>query len=84
MNQAGIPMPLLRDPKVGVSSLSFTLVVVAALNVQLALINLFANFVKGVDVTNALYWFGMCSALYFGRSIVSSKDKIEINAEKKE
>jgi len=83
LNVAGIPIPLFRDPKTRQASISFTLVVISALNVQISLVNLFAQIFKGIDVANSLYWFGMCSALYFGRSVVSGKDKQTIDAEEK-
>ena len=68
LNKYGIPLPMIRDPKTGLGSVSLTLVFLSSIYVQLALINAFAQFFKGVDIVNALYWHGMSLALYFGRS----------------
>jgi len=67
LNKYGIPLPMIRDPKTGLGSVSLTLVFLSSIYVQLALLNTFAQFFKGVDIVNALYWHGMCLALYFGR-----------------
>ena len=83
MNEFGIPMPMIRDPKTGKSSVSLTLVILSSVYVQLALINMFAKFFKGVDITNALYWHGMCVALYYGRSFSKDGDKVSIGNENK-
>ena len=74
MNKYGVPVPTARDPKTGLGSVSFSLVCVSSLIVVFALLNMFAKLVQGVDVVNALYWNGMCLALYFGRS--HKKDEI--------
>lgn len=78
LNSLGIPMPMVRDPKTGASSVSLTLVFLSSIYVQLALLNSFALMFKGIDVTNALYWHGMCVALYFGRSIKKDGNKTEL------
>ena len=68
LNKYGIPLPMVRDPKTGLGSVSLTLVFMSSIYVQLALLNMFAQMFKGVDIVNALYWHGMSLALYFGRS----------------
>jgi hypothetical protein len=78
MNSMGLPMPMVRDPKTGASSVSLTLVFLSSVYVQLALLNSFAQMFKGVDITNALYWHGMCVALYFGRSYKKDGNKAEL------
>jgi hypothetical protein len=83
LNSLGIPMPMVRDPKTGASSVSLTLVFLSSIYVQLALLNSFALMFKGIDVTNALYWHGMCVALYFGRSYKKDGAKVELDGEDK-
>lgn len=63
-----MPLPMIRDPKTGLGSVSLTLVFMSSIYVQLALLNTFAQMFQGVDIVNALYWHGMSLALYFGRS----------------
>ena len=78
LNKNGIPMPMVRDPLTGKGSVSLTLVFLSSIYVQLALLNMFAQMFKGVDIVNALYWHGMSLALYYGRSF-SKKDDISID-----
>lgn len=79
MNEKGLPVPVCRDPKTGQASVSLTLVVVSAFYVQVGILNSIANVFKGVDMQSALYWFGMCSALYFGRKISGDGKVIKID-----
>jgi len=82
-NKLGLPLPLIRDPKTGGGSVSLTLVFISSIYVQLALLNSIALIFKGVDVTNALYWHGICVSLYFGRTIRKEKDKVSIGGSEK-
>lgn len=81
MNDAGVPLPMARDPKTGKGSVSLSLVFLSSVYVQLALLNSFAQMFKGVDITNALYWHGLCLTLYFGRSFKKDGNKIEISGD---
>lgn len=74
LNKYGIPLPMIRDPRTGLGSVSLTLVILSSVYVQLALLNMFAQMFKGVDIVNALYWHGMSLALYFGRSFKKDGD----------
>ena len=74
LNKYGIPLPMIRDPRTGLGSVSLTLVILSSIYVQLALLNMFAQMFKGVDIVNALYWHGMSLALYFGRSFKKDGD----------
>jgi hypothetical protein len=84
MNQAGIPIPVARDPATGKGSVTFTLVAVSAGIVAIGLLNSFAKVFKGVDMVNALYWNGMCLAAYLGRRMNGDGKKIEIEGKKEE
>ena len=81
LNKFGIPLPMIRDPRTGLGSVSLTLVFMSSIYVQLALLNMFAQMFQGVDIVNALYWHGMSLALYFGRSF---KKEGDISLEKQE
>ncbi|CAB4124486.1 hypothetical protein UFOVP53_4 [uncultured Caudovirales phage] len=81
MNAKGVPLPLIRDSKTGIGSVSLTLVVLSSIYVQLALLNSFAQFFKGVDIQNALYWHGLCLTLYFGRSFKKDGNKVEVSGD---
>ena len=81
LNKHGVPIPMIRDPRTGLGSVSLTLVFLSSMYVQLALLNMFAQMFKGVDIVNALYWHGMSLALYFGRSFKKDEKSISIDTE---
>jgi hypothetical protein len=81
LNKLGIPLPMVRDPRTGLGSVSLTLVFLSSIYVQLALLNTFAQMFKGVDIVNALYWHGMSLALYFGRSFKKDADSISVESD---
>jgi hypothetical protein len=65
----GIPVFTFRDPVTQKPSASFTLLVISSGLVIFGLINKIANLVDGVDIENALQFFGICAGLYFGRKL---------------
>lgn len=81
MNEHGIPAPLFRAD--GKPSITATLVIVSSFVVLLSLLNSAAAIFKGVDVTNALYWNGLCIGAYLGRKVTGDGKKIEITSEDK-
>jgi hypothetical protein len=81
-NSAGIPLPLARDPKNGRGSVSLTLVFLSFNLVFFGLIGKVTRIIGDVDMTNALWLFGICTSLYFGRKI--SKDGNKVNVEGKD
>ena len=46
LNKYGIPLPMIRDPRTGLGSVSLTLVILSSVYVQLALLNMFAQMFK--------------------------------------
>lgn len=80
MNEAGIPLPLIRLD--GKPSISATMMFISFNTALLGQIGKFAGFLGGIDLTQANYLFGICASLYFGRKITSSKENQTI--EKKE
>jgi hypothetical protein len=71
--EKGIPVPILRDAVTQKPSASFTLLVVSSGLVIFGLINKAAKLVDGIDMPNALQFFGICAGLYFGRKLTSDK-----------
>lgn len=75
LQDLGLPLIWLRDPVNKQPSVSLSIMMISFLIVILSLINIFANIVKGVDISNSMYLFIITSGLYFGRSIVRKDDK---------
>lgn len=78
-NTLGIPFPLVRDPKSGIGSVSLTLVFLSFNLVFFGLIGKVTKFIGDVDMTNALWLFGVCCSLYFGRNIKRDGNKVEMS-----
>ena len=84
-NSRGVPVPLIRDPKTGMGSVSLTLVFLSFNVVLAGLIGKITKFLGDVDMTNSLWLFGICTSLYFGRTFSKSKDgEIKLTIEKEE
>ena len=73
-NKDGIPFPLVRDPKKGRGSVSLTLVFLSFNLAFFGTIGKFTNLVGDVDLTNALWLFGVCASLYWGRHVKKNAD----------
>jgi hypothetical protein len=73
----GIPVPIFRDPITQKPSASFTLLVTSSGLVIFGLLNKVAKLVDGVDIENALQFFGICAGLYFGRKLTGDKKEEE-------
>ncbi len=78
LNQLGIPLPFIRDPKTSGPSVTLTLMLIAFSVVLLGLIGKMAK-ILDVDLQQALYLFMVCSGLYLGRKIQSGNSSIENN-----
>lgn len=77
-NTLGIPLPMVKDPKSGKGSVSLTLVFLSFNLVFFGLIGKVTRLIGDVDMTNALWLFGICTSLYFGRNIKKDGAKIEV------
>ena len=66
INLNGVPLPLARDPKTKIGSVSLTLVFISSIMVILGLID--KGKLSVVDIENALEFFYASSFLYFGRN----------------
>lgn len=67
-NSYGIPLPLVRDPKLGTGSVSLTLVFISSIMVILGLVGKWSGKLGVIDINNALEFFYASSFLYFGRN----------------
>lgn len=79
MNEMGVPLPLVRDPKTKRGDVALTLVFLSSLWVQIGLVGKFTHWFQGIDMGQALNWFYACSALYWARKMsTDGKGKNEL------
>lgn len=78
LNSKGIPVPLVKDPKTGMGSVSLTLVFLSSLYVQVGLIGKYSKLLDGIDMTQALNFFMISAGLYFGRNLSTNNGKINV------
>lgn len=83
LNQLGIPIPMLRDPKVGVSSVSFTMMFISFNTVLVGLIGKWSGFFGGINIEQAIYLFLICASLYFGRTLTYGSKTVNNSEEEK-
>lgn len=67
-NQYGINLPMVKDPKTGLGSVSLTLVVISSIFVILGLVGKWSGRLGVVDINNSLEFFYASCVLYFGRN----------------
>jgi len=67
-NQRGINLPMIKDPKTGIGSVSLTLVFISSILVVLGLVGKWSGRLGTVDINNALEFFYASCVLYFGRN----------------
>jgi len=74
LNDKGIPVPLLRDPKTGAASVSLTMLFISFNVFLIGLIGKIAGKLGGIDLQQAFMWNVLNASLYFGRSLTIPKD----------
>lgn len=72
LNEKGIPIPLIRDPKLGQGSVSLTLVFLSFNMWLLSVIGKIAGHLGGVNTNDCLNMFLACAGLYWGRKFQQS------------
>jgi hypothetical protein len=74
MNDLGIPLPNVRDPKTGKGSVSLTLVFISF---NLCLVGIVGKWSKvlDVDINQAINLFMVCAGLYWGRKFQHDSDE---------
>ena len=72
MNEAGIPVPLIHDPKSGQGSVSLTLVFLSFNMWLISVVGKIAGHLGGVNTNDCLNMFLACAGLYWGRKFQQS------------
>lgn len=81
MNQSGVPVPLVRDPKKGRGSVSLTLVFLSFNIWLISIIGKATNLLGGVDNSAALQMFMVTASLYWFRKLPAKGIPEDIEAE---
>lgn len=74
LNQKGIPLPMVRDPRTGLGSVSLTFMWLSGTTVLAGLIGKISKLLGDVDLTQALWFFGISASLYYGRKFQRGAD----------
>lgn len=85
-NAKGIPIPLIRDNKSGLGSMSLTLVFLSFNVWLMSVIGKLAGVLGGMNPDQCLNMFLACAGLYWGRKFQGDGKKVELGGpeEKKE
>ena len=78
LNKYGIAVPMIRDPQTGLGSVSLSMLFISFNVVLFGLIGKWSKYLD-IDIQQAIYWFMVCSGLYFGRSLSKTGNSVEIN-----
>lgn len=84
MNKAGVPLPMIRDPKTGLGSVTLTMTFISFNTALLGQIGKIGNLLGNVDLTQANYLFLMCLGAYLGRRMQGNGSTKEVTVEKDE
>jgi hypothetical protein len=80
LNKKGIPVPMIRDPKTGLGSVSLTLMFFS-FNVWLvSIIGKAAGSLGGMDPNQTMQMFMVCAGLYFGRKFQKDAKGVTMEA----
>lgn len=81
LNEKGVPMPTIRDPKSGLGSVSLTLVFVSSLLVIIGIVGKWSAKFGDIDMANAMQFFWTSCALYWGRKFQSKDSSLSGDSE---
>lgn len=84
MNAKGIPVPMIRDAKTGLGSVSLTLVFLSFNMWVLSVIGKAAGALGGISTSETLNMFMVCAGLYFGRKMQRNEKGTVTSLEDKE
>jgi hypothetical protein len=82
LNKKGIPLPMVRDPKTGESSVTLTLVFISFNTALVGQVGKIAGILGGIDLTQANYLFLMCLGAYLGRKMQGDSRNLEMDGDK--
>lgn len=77
MNERGIPIPTLRDPKNGLPSVTLTMMLISF---SLIVVGIIGKWSKGLDIdmSQSMTLFLTTSGLYLGRKMTGTDKKVEL------
>lgn len=81
MNEAGVPLPMMRDPLTGKASVTLTMMILSFNTALLGQLGKFTKLLGDVDMTSAMSLFVATSALYLGRKLQSNGSSKTITVE---
>ena len=79
LNERGIAVPMLRDPKTKQGSISLTLVIVSFMTWMVSIVGKAADALGGMNPDQCLNMFVVCAGLYWGRKFQKDGTKIVIS-----
>lgn len=84
LNQKGVPLPMLRDPKTGSASMTATLVFISFNTALLGQLGKITHLVGSIDLTQANYLFLLSLGAYLGRRMQSDSTKktVDLSSDK--
>ena len=81
MNEYGIPLPMIHDPKSGKASVTLTMMFLSFNTALLGQLGKFTKLLGDVDMTSAMSLFVATSALYLGRKLQSDGKNATVEKE---
>jgi len=84
LNEIGVPLPMLRDPKTDKASFTMTLTFISFNTALLGQIGKVTKYLGEVDLTQANYLFLICLGAYLGRKMQNDGANKTVTLEKEE
>ena len=79
LNEKGIPIPMIRDPKNGRGSITITMFWVSFNIAILTLAGKVTQVIGDIDYSNVLWLLGLTGGMYLGRKIQGDGKKLTID-----
>lgn len=80
MNSRGVPVPMIRDPKSGLGSVSLTLAFISFNVWLISIIGKAAGALGGIDTSQTMNMVIVCFSLYFGRKFQKDDKGVIVEA----
>lgn len=81
LNESGIPLPTIRDPKTGRGSITLTMFWIAFNVALLTLAGKMVDIIGDVDYSNVLWLFAITGSFYLGRKFQGDGKNIDFGGE---
>jgi len=78
LNQNGIPLPMLRDPRTSQGSVTLTMFWISFNIAIVTLAGKITNIIGDIDYSNVLWLLGLTGAMYLGRRYQTKADSVEV------